>query len=319
MSKFGGKQSIPTNHHLRLLKKILEFVKDKGINKIGTSKDRASDFLVIWDTTKLPSGNYHFKAVATDGDGNTDPDPPFICIVIDHDTPDYSGNIVKKDKDNTIKRGDEIKVSIPAGAIEEDTILHISKLDEDRIPPLKENSSGNLYLEIELESGQRELNKPVTVSIPYEDEDNDGIVDRTNIPEDTLRMYVWDGKKWEELQTTVDTIDNVVTGITTHFTIFGVFGKAIGKTLDDVYVYPNPLKPDSDTDVVTFNRLPSGASIRIYTILGELVSAMENITTGSMQWDTRNKHGKRVTSGVYLYVLTDDQGRIKRGKVVIIR
>lgn len=28
MPKFGGKQSIPTNHHLRLLKKILEFVKD---------------------------------------------------------------------------------------------------------------------------------------------------------------------------------------------------------------------------------------------------------------------------------------------------
>jgi hypothetical protein len=33
----------------------------------------------------------------------------------------------------------------------------------------------------------------------------------------------------------------------------------------------------------------------------------------------KNDSGEKVASGVYIYVITDDEGRIKKGKIAIIR
>ena len=36
-------------------------------------------------------------------------------------------------------------------------------------------------------------------------------------------------------------------------------------------------------------------------------------------WDLANKSGEKVASGIYVYLITDDQGDKTRGKVAILK
>lgn len=116
---------------------------------IISTTDTGSIYSVSWDTTNLPDGDYDLRAVGIDKAGNKDPDPPFITVVVNHKSPDYSEDIVKKDKDNVIEKGDWTKVEIPKGALNSDTIIRISKPNPAELPPPKDNPIG-LYLKIEL-------------------------------------------------------------------------------------------------------------------------------------------------------------------------
>jgi flagellar hook assembly protein FlgD len=60
-------------------------------------------------------------------------------------------------------------------------------------------------------------------------------------------------------------------------------------------------------------------TIRIYNIAGELIRKEEDIDTGYFHWDTKNEDNKEVASGVYIYVITNKKGNIKKGKIAIIR
>jgi flagellar hook assembly protein FlgD len=93
----------------------------------------------------------------------------------------------------------------------------------------------------------------------------------------------------------------------------------IAQNLENVVVYPNPFKPSKGHTEIRFERLTKNVTIRIYNIAGELVRLEENIITGFFDWDVKNDSGEKVASGVYIYVITDDEGRIKKGKIAIIR
>lgn len=45
---------------------------------------------------------------------------------------------------------------------------------------------------------------------------------------------------------------------------------------------------------------------------GELARMEEDINTGAWEWDVKNDSGEKVASGVYIFVITDDEGRIKK-------
>jgi hypothetical protein len=55
--------------------------------------------------------------------------------------------------------------------------------------------------------------------------------------------------------------------------------------------------------------------VRLFTLAGELVAELPVNTP----WNGRNQKGEKVVSGVYLYVLTDNDGNVGRGKVLVIR
>jgi immune inhibitor A len=72
-----------------------------------------------------------------------------------------------------------------------------------------------------------------------------------------------------------------------------------------VLAYPRPWKPGSgashDAAGITFSSLPDSATIRIYTLLGELVKELK-VTAADLNrkvWDGRNTAGKAAASGVY--------------------
>jgi len=84
--------------------------------------------------------------------------------------------------------------------------------------------------------------------------------------------------------------------------------------LDDVVAFPNPFVIRSDRDNLQFNYSKS-ASVRIFTVAGELVAEFPINTP----WNGRNQKGRRVASGVYLFVLTDEDGNVGKGKVLVVR
>jgi subtilisin family serine protease len=89
--------------------------------------------------------------------------------------------------------------------------------------------------------------------------------------------------------------------------------------LDNFIVFPNPLRPASTKDEITFGNVPKGCEIFIFTANGEAVINLQNEDySGGIRWDLRNSEGKRVNNGVYLYVAILS-GQKKTGKFIIMR
>lgn len=82
-------------------------------------------------------------------------------------------------------------------------------------------------------------------------------------------------------------------------------------TKDDVYAYPNPVRPDY-TGPITITGLSQNADVRIVTTNGYLV-AKGTSTGGSYIWNGRDMNGKRVASGVYMVMTATADG--KKGTV----
>ncbi len=87
---------------------------------------------------------------------------------------------------------------------------------------------------------------------------------------------------------------------------------------DNVYAYPNPVKPDYTGDV-TIVGLSYNSEIHITTSSGQLV-AQGRSNGGTFTWDTCDLQGHRVASGVYMVMAATEDG--KKGvvtKVAIVR
>lgn len=91
-----------------------------------------------------------------------------------------------------------------------------------------------------------------------------------------------------------------------------------GMTKDNVWAYPNPVKPDY-TGAITVTGLENGASVKIVTSNGVLVNE-GTANNGEYKWYGINRDGKRVASGVYMVEVATSEG--EKGvvcKVAIVR
>jgi len=89
--------------------------------------------------------------------------------------------------------------------------------------------------------------------------------------------------------------------------------------LDDVVAYPNPFKPSRGDTAIVFANLSKNSTIRIYSLNGALVREKTGITQGYDQWNGQDDSGQSVASGMYYYVVTDDAGGKKTGKIGIVK
>src|SRR5574344_2118285 len=89
-------------------------------------------------------------------------------------------------------------------------------------------------------------------------------------------------------------------------------------TKDNVYAYPNPVKPDF-TGLITVTGLTSNADVKIVTSNGKKVA--EGTSNGGMfTWDGKDLDGKRVASGIYHVVTaTSDGSKGTVCKIAIIK
>ena len=84
--------------------------------------------------------------------------------------------------------------------------------------------------------------------------------------------------------------------------------------IDEVIAFPNPFVISGDGDLLNFNFAHPG-TVKIFNVAGEPVKEMPV----NARWDGRNEQGSEVASGVYIFVITDDDGEAGRGKFLLIR
>jgi hypothetical protein len=107
----------------------------------------------------------------------------------------------------------------------------------------------------------------------------------------------------------------------------GISASAAGNELKDIRVVPNPyfghysatVETVNQPTQITFNRIPEGCTIRIYTLAGDLVVTLYHTDgDGSESWDLQADNGRQVSSGMYIYHVESEFGE-HLGRFAIIK
>ena len=210
---------------------IFQYSADNGATwfDIGAGSPITS-YIVTWNTTLVPDGTYKVRAVVN-GINSTEFKP--ISLVIDNSTvaPDIKENRTSSahvnivelntNSDNTIIFSDGSGIHIPQGAIPEGAGSSIT---------ITQNLNATIGEQVFTITGISNFLKDVTVTLYYPDADNDGIVDDTNIDENTLKIAWFDenNNPSQVYNSTVYPNENYVTAQTNHFSGIGFIGSAFG-------------------------------------------------------------------------------------------
>jgi hypothetical protein len=99
-----------------------------------------------------------------------------------------------------------------------------------------------------------------------------------------------------------------------------------GETLTEVYAYPNP--STSKNEFITIDgrygtHLPKGTNVKIVDAAGNLVyetnvQSGDELYGGKVVWNKTNLAGKKVASGVYIVLLTNNNTETQVAKIAII-
>lgn len=132
---------------------------------------------------------------------------------------------------------------------------------------------------------------------------------------------------------------------------YAIVGKtAVKEPGQKVYVYPNPYKANAMWDgfgsrdrLIWFANLPERATIRIFTLAGDLVQKIDHnaatyngadskvlkeitdtrntvFSGGEHAWDLISKNDQAIATGLYLFTVTDEEtGNVYRGKFLVIK
>ena len=95
--------------------------------------------------------------------------------------------------------------------------------------------------------------------------------------------------------------------------------RLIAANLDSLIVYPNPYRPGVGHTRITFAALTQEATIRIFTLAGELVMKQDVSGQYSWDWDVKNMNGEQLARGIYIWVVTNPAGEKRTGKIAIIK
>lgn len=93
--------------------------------------------------------------------------------------------------------------------------------------------------------------------------------------------------------------------------------------LEQVVVVPNPFRAreawDGTSNEVHFTKLPARATIRIYTVAGDLVAELlhDDSIRDFEPWNLRNQQGEDVASGIYMFRVESDAFTFQHRFVVI--
>ncbi|MFA6316347.1 MAG: fibronectin type III domain-containing protein [Elusimicrobiota bacterium] len=180
----------------------------------------------------------------------------------------------------------------------------------------------------------------VTISLPYPDSDNDGVVDGTSpaLEAANMEVYTLDESKsrWALVgRPVVDTLARTASIGVRHFSLYAIGGAGSSNGFDDMRVYPNPFKPGGANpnegrpcgqnscaagQGITFDNLPVDVSITIYDLNGTEIDSMRTFNSGGVvRWDGRNKNGADAATGGYFAVIESPGRKIVVWKLAIIR
>jgi kumamolisin len=200
-----------------------------------------------------------------------------------------------------------ISLQIPPGAITQAVALTLA------IPaslPAAPSGAGNLTptgvgIQILTNPDVEPLTNTI-LSIPYHASDIAGLDPRELI----LARYDPIDNVWVPLISTVDTANGIVTGVTSHWSLFQIMQNAPAASATSAKAFPNPWRLSQGPAAMTFTLMPAGARIRIYTLTGVLVKDLNADATGSANWDGTNDSGRQAASGFYFAYIEGAQTSI---------
>ncbi len=95
-------------------------------------------------------------------------------------------------------------------------------------------------------------------------------------------------------------------------------GTVVTSNLSTVRVFPNPWRSDKHIgSPITFDNLGLNSTVKIFTVSGHKVKSFST-SNGTATWDLTTDSGKKVASGLYIYLITSGDNQ-KRGKLAIIK
>lgn len=92
--------------------------------------------------------------------------------------------------------------------------------------------------------------------------------------------------------------------------------------LDGAHAFPVPYMPTRGHTAITFTGLPTRATVRIFTLSGELVKELVKNESASdrLAWSpVENERGQQIASGVYIFSIVSGDGQVKNGKLMVIK
>jgi len=244
--------------------------------------DNKAPYKVHWDVDQLSQGNYDIRAVARGVNGAVDVNPPSVTITIDRDKQGFSesldsnndvvaNDIVGRNKANKIEFSSAqheniYTIEIPEGAMDADAVITAEiPTHEEMATRLSGILATDRFVRLRLSSGQRIFSpgKEVRITIPYLDDNNDGIVDGTAIPvaDLTMRWYDPASSTWEASglsDLVINQAAKTISALSNHFSDFGLMpptvddidGDGLTNT-DETTIYgTDPANPDTDGDVM---------------------------------------------------------------------
>jgi hypothetical protein len=208
--------------------------------------DTSHPWFVHWDVTGLSEGLCDIRAIAYNDCDESDTDPAFITVTIDHHNPQSIGRkgdqdeIIQEDilnttDDHTVGSGQDegqmhIVLGIPGEALDSATTCTITWLSDCGHPDCSVMGwvSMNAFADVTLSNGQTQFSEDIFIEFEYPDGNQDGVVDGTTIPELTLAIYYYDeasNKMTLIPNCVVDPDANTVSYQVSHFTVFSLYGQ----------------------------------------------------------------------------------------------
>lgn len=118
-----------------------------------------------------------------------------------------------------------------------------------------------------------------------------------------------------------DIDENAIRGATQPLEIPSSIRETAVSDLTQARVYPNPVRPNvADKGVITFDRIPIGTRIQLFTAKGELLETLDVTEQDHNQkkWWLTSNNTADVSTGIYIYVLEFDTQK-KIGKIAVIK
>ncbi|MXV73954.1 S8 family serine peptidase [Candidatus Poribacteria bacterium] len=118
-----------------------------------------------------------------------------------------------------------------------------------------------------------------------------------------------------------DIDENAIRGATRPLEMPSSIAETAVSDLMQVRVYPNPVRPNvADKGVITFDRIPIGTRIQLFTAKGELLETLDVTEQdhNRKKWWLTSNNTADVSTGIYIYVLEFDSQK-KIGKIAVIK
>lgn len=130
---------------------------------------------------------------------------------------------------------------------------------------------------------------------------------------------------YEVIPVTLETImlrDGINTGtITADAGDAGEYSITVSVEISGIDVKPNPFKPNSDSahTAIIFDCHSQNSVIKVFTISRKLVWKKEVTGERMVSWDAKGTDGNNLASGVYTYLILEESGAKRSGKIAIVR